>query len=96
VRTDVIEAIGINERGSLWVKPATASFPFIYREAMEVQWDNNLGCLYSPAPREWLHLKWFQQIREAAHRQGIDLIVAPTTSWSNIDADLRLAIENSR
>jgi hypothetical protein len=80
MRIDVIEAIGVDERGSLWVKPATASFPFVYREAMEVRWDDNRGCLCGPMPREWSYLKWFRQIREAAHRQGTDLTIAATTS----------------
>jgi hypothetical protein len=95
VRTDVIESIGIDEAGALWVKPATASFPLIYCEAMEVTWDDNRDCLCSPAPREWSYPRWFQQIREAARRQGIELTVTPITSWSNVDADLRTVISAS-
>jgi hypothetical protein len=45
VQADVIEALGISEDGALWVKPATATFPFIYREAMEVHWDEKKGHL---------------------------------------------------
>ena len=39
---DEIEAVGIDHAESLWVKPSTASFPLIYREAMQVQWDANV------------------------------------------------------
>lgn len=31
MRTDTIEAVGIDAGGSLWAKPAAASFPLIYR-----------------------------------------------------------------
>jgi len=53
MQTDLIEAVGIDESGSLWVKPATATFPYIYREAMEVHRDAERACLYSPKPRKW-------------------------------------------
>jgi hypothetical protein len=60
MQTDTIEAIGIDESGSLWVKPAVATFPHIYREAMEVYWDAERLCLYSPEPREWSYAAWFK------------------------------------
>lgn len=37
MRTELIEAVGIDEGGSPWVKPVAAAFPLIYREAMEVR-----------------------------------------------------------
>jgi hypothetical protein len=49
MRTDAIAAIGIDEDGSLWVKPATATFPFIYREAMDVKWDAERLRLSAPS-----------------------------------------------
>jgi len=73
MRADEIEAVGIEGNGSLWVKPATSTFPFIYREAMEVHWDDERRCLYSPKPREWSYLRWFRQIRDAARDQGTEL-----------------------
>lgn len=85
---DEIEAIGIDGQGTLWVKPATATFPYIYREAMEVQWDSERGCLYSPKPREWSYLNWFRQIVAAARAQGVDLTIGTRISWSNIDPEL--------
>ena len=53
MRTDSVEAVGIGEAGSLWVKPAAATIPLIYREAMEVHWDPTRLRLYSPKPRKW-------------------------------------------
>jgi len=95
MRTDAIKAIGIDDKGSLWVKPATATFPYIYREAMEVHWDAERVCLYSPKPREWTYIDWFRRIRDAAREQGVELTVETTTSWSNIEAALRQGISTS-
>jgi hypothetical protein len=95
MRTDSIEAIGIDEGGSLWVKPAAATFPFIYRESMDVHWDADRLRLYSPKPREWSYVVWFRQIRNAAREQGVELELGQNTSWSGIDPELQQAIANS-
>ena len=92
MRTDVIEAVGIEDDGSLWVKPAASKFPYIYREAMEVHWDAERLRLYSPKLREWSYVDWFRQIRDAAREQGVSLTLEETTSWSNVDGHLRQAI----
>ena len=97
MQTDAIKAVGIDDHGSLWVKPATASFPYIYREAMEVNWDTEEQRLFSPKPREFPDLDfsrfdWFRQIVAAAREQGVELIVIETTEWSNIESDLRTKI----
>ena len=88
MRADTIAAVGIDDGGSLWVKPATATFPYIYREAMEVHWDAERLRLYGPKPREWSYVRWFKQIRDAAREQGVQLEVGPTTSWTGIDPEL--------
>ena len=95
MRTDTIEAVGIDKGGSLWVKPATAALPHIYREAMEVNWDAERRCLYSPKPREWSYTAWFCQIICAAHYQGVNLELAQTTSWSGTTPELQQAIKDS-
>lgn len=92
MRTDAIEAVGVEDDGSLWVKPATATFPNIYRETMEVHWDAKRLRLYSPKPRAWSYVDWFKQIRKAAREQGVELTLEQTTSWLNVDADLQQAI----
>lgn len=96
MQTNTIEAIGIDESGSLWVKPKVARFPLIYREAMEVQWDPDRLCLYGPTPREWSYSDWFYQILAAAREQGTTLVLDPATVWSGIDSDLRYAMEQPR
>jgi len=92
LRTDEVEAIGIDERGSLWVKPATATFPHIHLEAMQVRWDAARRRLCSPPPRDWSYLDWFKQIRTAAREQGVELRLGPATAWSGIEPDMRQAI----
>ena len=92
MRTDMIEAVGIDEGGSLWVKPAAATFPYVYREARDVHWDAEQLRLYSPAPRAWPYAAWFSQIREAARSQGVELKLGDTTCWSGIDTDLQQAL----
>ena len=92
MRSDPIEAVGIDETGSLWVKPTTETFPYIYREAMEVHWDEKRRCLFSPKPRRWSYADWFKQMSDAARAQGVTLTVAQTTKWSNVDADLQQRI----
>jgi hypothetical protein len=92
MRSDPIEAVGIDEGGSLWVKPAEATFPLIYREAMEVHWDAERLRLYSPKAREWSYCAWFKQIKAAAREQGVDLQLGQATTWSGIDPELRRAM----
>jgi len=93
MRVDQISSIGIDDQDSLWVKPSTSAFPYIYREAVEVKWDPERLCLFGPKPREWSHLDWFKRIKAAAREQGVELITAPTTQWSNIGSQLRHSIE---
>ena len=64
--TDRIAELAIDDAGRLCVKPTTATFPFIWREAMEVHWDPHGGFLYSPKPREWSYADWLRQILSAA------------------------------
>lgn len=73
MQKDTIEAVGIDEGGSLWVKPAVATFPLIYREAVEVHWNAERQRLYGPKPSEWTYVAWFRQIRNAAREQGVEL-----------------------
>ncbi len=56
---------------------------------MEVYWDNNGHFLYSPAPREWGYLRWFEQIMNAAKEQGCQLYITDNTKWKDIQDDLK-------
>lgn len=92
MRHDEIREVGINGEGSLYVVPAVATFPYIYREAMQVGWDPTESRLFSPKPREWTHLQWFQQIVSAAKEQGCLLEIGKRTKWVNIPVELQTEI----
>lgn len=91
--TDSIAEVGIDDQERLFVRPSTAQLPFIYREAVEVHWDSTRLCLYSPKPREWSYLQWFQHILGAAALQSLQLQLTPSTLWSNIADDLKEEIQ---
>ena len=93
---DAIAEVGIDDRGRLYVAPATHTFPYIYREAMEVHWDAQCGYLHSPpAPRAELASPawWFRQILAAAEEQGCQLRLGPQTRWHNVSKHTREEIE---
>ncbi|MCU7797061.1 MAG: hypothetical protein KZQ75_08025 [Candidatus Thiodiazotropha sp. (ex Myrtea spinifera)] len=89
---DLIEEIGIDEEQRLYLKPATETFPMIYREAMEVHWNNERGCLYGATPRKWGYIEWFEQIIKAASAQGCKLVISPNVSWVNVPSELQAQI----
>ena len=86
---DAIRSIEIDETGRLHVVPSSRVFPYIYREAMEVHWDEQRKSLYSPPPREWSYTRWFQQIVSAARQQGCSLLLTPNTTWRGVSNDLQ-------
>ena len=89
MKRDDITALGIDADGRLWVRPSSETFPLIYREAMEVHWDAEGRFLYSPKPREWSYLRWFQQIVNAAAEVQCCLRLTAETQWENIPEALR-------
>ena len=89
---DDIAEVGIDGRGRLYVCPATSTFPYIWREAMEVHWDVVGGFLYSPVPREWSYAEWFRQIVSAAREQACELRLTSHTRWTNVPDEVRAVI----
>ena len=88
---DEIAEIGIDEQGRLYVKPLTITFPYVYREAMEVAWNDDGHYLCAPppprfqlAPVGW----WLRQIFAAAKTQNCELRLAPETKFRNIPHQL--------
>ena len=93
---DLILEIGIDDEGKLWVRPQSVSFDMIFRSGMEVHWDGERKRLFSPKPREWTYLRWFEQIvAAAADEYGVSLKLTPTTVWRNVPEDLKDAIQTS-
>jgi hypothetical protein len=96
MNTDRIAEIRIDATGRLCVVPETNSFPFIYRAAMEVHWDEKDKYLYSPPPREWPYIRWFQQIIAAVRGEyGCALVITSETLWQNIDDALKISITSA-
>jgi hypothetical protein len=93
VKADSIAEVGIDEQERLYVRPATATFAQICREAREVHWDAATAHLHSPKPREWSYARWFQQIIETADAYGQPLRLTPTTVWVNVPDDVRTEAE---
>lgn len=91
---DLILEIGIDSEERLYVKPSKQSFPMIYREAMEVNWNPEKSYLFGAKPKKWSYLNWFQQIVSAARVQGINLVLNGNTKWVNISSDLQQKITN--
>ena len=89
---DGVASIAIDSQGRLCIVPVSATFPYIYREAMEVGWDANGKFLYSPVPRQWSYGRWFQQIIASTKEQGCELVLSGTTTWENIPDAVRQEI----
>jgi len=89
MKQDTIAFVEVDSAGKLHVTPSTESFPYIYREAMEVNWDAKRRSLHSPKPREWTYIRWFEQILAAAAAQGCDLRLAGSTRWLNVDPAIK-------
>ena len=94
MNTDSIAEVGIDEQERLYVRPDTATFPYIYREAVEVHWEPSLHRLHYPKPRGWTYLLWFQHIIGAAELQSYDLRLTPSTAWRNMPSELIAEIQH--
>jgi len=94
VKTDAIAEVGIEASGWLYIKPATQKFSMIWREGAEVHWDENSQILFSPKPREWSYLDWYQHIIWVAQGEGSGVLLYPTpdTRWRNVPDELRQRI----
>ena len=89
MRRDDIVRVEIDADGRLHVVPSLESFPYIYREAMEVHWDTERRSLYGPPPREWSRARWLRQILDAAREQGCELTITDETEWVGVESAVR-------
>lgn len=91
-----VSEVGIDEQGSLYLRPLNTSFEYIYRAGKEVQWGPERKLLVGPKPKEWSYVRWFEQIiAAAAEEYGVRLTLTPATVWSNVPTDLRAAISKA-
>ncbi|WP_432468461.1 hypothetical protein [Agarivorans sp. Z349TD_8] len=89
---EVIERVEVLENGQLIVVLASggdSSYQNIYREAAEVNWDNNLKAFKSPPPRNWSHSDWFHHIVNVTKKCSIKLILNNETTWVNIPDNVK-------
>jgi len=95
MKQELIKEIRIDSAGRLCVKPVSEQFPYIYRTAMEVHWDESQNFLYSPKPREFSYGKWFVQIINAVRSEyGYNLCLSGETEWINVSAEIKEEIKN--
>jgi hypothetical protein len=95
MQEDEIAEIGIDD-GQLWVRPSKVSFEYIYRAGMEVHWDSERERLFSPKPRKWTYLQWFDQIVAAAAAEyGVHLKLTSSTLWRNVSDELKAEVQGS-
>ncbi len=85
MRRDDIVRIEISADGRLHVVPSSESFPYMWREAMEVHWDPDRQSLYGPPPRKWSRARWLRQILNAAREQGCELTITDETEWVGVE-----------
>ena len=89
MKQEFVAAIEIDSTRRIHVTPGESQFPYIYRESMEVLWNESTCSLHSPVPREWSYAQWLQQIFAAASEQGVKLVLGPNTKWVNVPNELR-------
>jgi hypothetical protein len=96
MKEEAIVEVGIDADERLYLRPSNTSFDYIYRAGMEVNWDAEQKRLFSPKPREWTYLQWFNQITAAAAGEhGVRLRLTPATVWSNVPDQLKAMIATS-
>lgn len=93
--TDNILEIGIDKDERLYIKPERERFTLIWRSATEVHWDMEGKFLYSPKPREWSYLDWYNHIIAVVKDGSCMLTITENTVWVNIDEGLKRAIEQA-
>ena len=89
---DLVAAVELDTEGRLHVFPVSRSFPYAYREAMEVSWDPQRRSLHSPPPRAWSHARWLQQILAFAAAQGVRLVIHPGTEWVGVPEPVQIEL----
>jgi len=66
-----------------------SEYQYIYREAAEVYWDNDLKAFKSPPPKKWSHADWFQHIVKIAGNCSITLAITDKTDWKNVPKQVK-------
>ncbi len=94
--TKSIVEIGVDEQQGIYVVPDAVSFPYIYREAMEISWDQARQRLHGPKPERLKQASmdfWLEQIMHAAIEQHYMLVLTTKTNWVNVSNQQRQRFE---
>lgn len=80
-----IKEIGLDTKGHLYILPTTSSFPFVYRDASGVRWDETKKALVAFEPERWGTLDLYSQILSAVKNEyGCILFISNETLWHNV------------
>ncbi len=86
----VIQRVRLGPNGRLRLRPAKpSSYPYIYRDASSVRWDDGSGELYVLEVPGFDAVADFKQIIAAvAQEYGDELVLLPLTEYVNGAADM--------
>ncbi len=87
--TDKIKAIEIDSTGRLCITPVREEFFGIWLLGKEVHWDEKDRFLYTPAPREWTYLDWYNHILNVVEEFNRALVLTDDTEWINVPLSLK-------
>jgi hypothetical protein len=94
--TEEISIIEILESGELLILLESGGKPmyqYIYREAAEVRWDNDVKGFKAPATRSWSYSDRFKQIVNVlASGLEVNLKISNETNWVNVPENLKTEI----
>jgi hypothetical protein len=91
---DNIKSIEIDVEGRLHIITENVAFPMIYRAAVGINWNPDKHSLYSPKPREWTYLLWYNHILDVIEKEGFcKLELGEKTTWVNVPDELRKKIK---
>ncbi len=89
MKTDHILEVFIDKETRLCLRVEKEGFPYIYREAAGVNWNQEGRYLYSTPPLDWTYLDWYRHIYDLAYQYGCKLILSSNTKWTNIPNELK-------
>ncbi len=100
MRTVDISTIAISDEGSLLIQPADHAdakarlYPYIYRAATEVRWNEDQAAFSSPTPKKWSYGQWFLHILSSVKSElGVALVLTDRTAWCNVPPEIRTLIQ---
>lgn len=97
--TETVGKIEVLPSGEVLVALQSGGAPkyqYIYREGAGVYWDGDRGAFVSRGRREWSCPTWVGHIFRISRSIGIDLMLADTVAWVNVEDADKVAILRRR